>query len=797
MNTPPPPAAPDEQFGQEYIKFLATKYLRNWYWFALTLLLSVVGMFAYLTTLKYTYSAQASILIKEDEGHSGMSKQDIMEELDMFGAKKQVENEIEVLKSYKLAEKVVDDLGLDLVYSYKDRWRVRDIYREAPIVVKVLKANQTAYDLPIPVVVGPARATLNGVPCPYGQPTRSPLGLVLVTKRDSTTAPHRDITVTMLHRDDAIKAVAKGLKVSQPNKQASVLFLTLEDHAPDRAEAYLNRLIYVYERSSLQDKNKVAANTLRFVEDRLGIISRELTSVEGAIQRYKTNAGIVDLSAESDLFLGKVRDNDSQLGQVNIQLGTLAEIEKYLTSKGNTRAVSPATVGLESPTLTALVGGLLDLEGQRERLIRTVPERSVPIETIDEQIRSTRRNIAENVQTLRRILLATQASLQATNRRIEGTIRTIPQKERQLLDISRQASIKSSLYTYLLQKREETAMSFAATVSDLRIIDDARADPIPVKPVRRNYYLVAVLVGLLLPVLWLWLLDYFNNKISRKAQIEAATAVPIIGEIIQSDGTESPLEMTPKSRSLLSEQIRALRTNIQFFNAETDSKQMILVTSSISGEGKSFISLNLGASLAIADKRVVLLELDMRKPKLHRYLNQTSPCGLSSYLSGQATLDEIIKPVPGYTNLFLIPCGIIPPNPSELISGEKMRYLFDNLRDHFDVVIADSPPVGLVTDANILAKYATMTLYIVRHLYTSKGFLKNIDTLYREKRFPSMCLIINGIDVQKDYEYNYGYGYDAGYGYLYRSTYGDEGVGKPKKVVKKGFGFDIRHWLSR
>ncbi|MEZ0610029.1 GumC family protein [Fibrella sp. WM1] len=778
------------QFGQEYIKFLATKYLRNWYWFVLALVLSVIGMFTYLTTVKHTFSAQASILIKDEDDSGGSAKQDLMQELDMFGPKKQVENEIEVLKSFKLAKKVVEDLGLDIVYSYKDRWRVRDIYRDAPIVVNVLKPINSAYDIPYPVTVVADKAIIDGVSCPFGKPTTSPLGLVIVTRRDSASTRHDQITVTMEHPVDVIKSFVKRLRVSQPNKSASVLFLTMEDHAPDRAEKYLDRLIYFYELMSLQDKNRVAANTLRFVEDRLGIISRELTAVESDIQRYKTNSGIVDLSSESALFLDKVKENDAQLGQVNIQLGTLKEVENYIASKPGTRVVAPATVGLDSPTLTALIGNLFELEGQRSTLIRTVPEKSIPIETIDEQIRSTKRNIADNVQTLRRILLATQSSLQTNNKRIESTIRTIPLKERQLLDISRQASIKGNLYTYLLQKREETAMSFASTVSDLRVIDDAQAEPQPVKPVKRNYYLVAMLIGLLLPVLVLWLIDYFNNKISRKAQVEAATDTPIIGEVSQSDTAQSPLLVTAKSRSLLAEQIRALRTNIQFFNADGGDKQTILVTSNISGEGKSFISLNLGASLAIADKKVVMLELDMRRPKLHRYINEATPKGVSSYLAGQATLDEIIKPVEGYPNLFFIPCGIIPPNPAELIGGEKMRYLFENLREHFDTVIVDSPPVGLVTDANILARHATMTLYIVRHLYTAKGYLKNIDTLYKEKRFPNMCLIINGIRAEKDYEYNYGYGYDAGYGYMYRSTYGEE-TDRVRKVARKGFSFNF------
>ena len=786
----------DGQFGQEYIKFLSTKYLRNWYWFVLSLAVCLGVMFAYLTTLKYSYNSRASILIRDEEGSSAQ-KQDLMEELNIFGAHKRVDNELEILKSQKLAEKVIDDLNLTVNFSVRDGFRLKDIYSEVPITVRVLKPAEDAYNKGFEVKAEQNQAIIGGVACPYGQPVVSPIGLVMVQPRDSVLHPYTTFTASIAHRQEVIKGFQKNLQISQPNKNASVLYLTLEDTAPDRGVAYLNRLIYFYELSSLQDKNRAAANTVRFVEGRLTLITRELTSVESDIQRFKTNSGIVDLTAESAVFLDKVKENDSQLNQVAIQLATLAQIETYLVSKTGTKTVTPSTLGLESPTLTGLINGLLELEAQRGRLIRTVPENSVPIETLDDQVRATKRNILENVMTLRKILQATQQNLQVNNRRIESTIRTIPGKERTLLDISRQASIKGNLYNYLLQKREEAALSFAAAVSDMRVVDDATYEPNPVRPIRRNFLLFALVLGLMLPIVLLWLVDFFNSRISRKSQIEAATKTPIIGEVILSGNTTSRLEVTAKSRSLLSEQIRALRTNIQFFNPDGDSKQTILVTSSISGEGKTFITLNLGASLAIADKRVVLLELDMRKPKLHRYLNDASTVGLSSYLAGQATLDEIIRPVADCPNLFFVPCGIIPPNPSELISGEKMRYLFENLREHFDVVIVDTPPVGLVTDANILAKYSTMTLYILRHLYTSKSFLKNIETLYQEKRFPNMCLLINGIDVTKDFEYNYGYGYDAGYGYTYRSGYhGDDDASK--KVVKKGFSWSFsKNWFSR
>ncbi|MCC5612738.1 CpsD/CapB family tyrosine-protein kinase, partial [Nostoc sp. CHAB 5834] len=280
-----------------------------------------------------------------------------------------------------------------------------------------------------------------------------------------------------------------------------------------------------------------------------------------------------------------------------------------------------------------------------------------------------------------------------------------------------------------------------------------------------------------------------NNKITRKAEIEEQTKTPIIGELIQAD-IQSPMEVTSGSRSLISEQIRALRANIHFFTAEeSEGPQTILVTSSVSGEGKSFVSLNLGASMAITGRRVVLLELDMRKPKLHKYLDVKSDKGLSGFLVNRAALDEIIQSIDGYPDLFFIPCGPLPPNPSELLSGKRIGELFAALREGFDVIIADTPPVGLVSDAFSIAPQANITLYLLRHLYTNKVYLKNIETLYQEKRFKNMSLLINGIVARREYEYNYGYGYDPEYGYGYNAGYHTEDEKPKKKLIKKGFGF--------
>jgi tyrosine-protein kinase Etk/Wzc len=776
----------NQPYGQEYIKFLLTRYAKNWHWFMIAIGSAVLTTYLVLANIKPLYSTQASILVSAgDEGTS--AKEDILRELDVFSSDKNIDDEIEILKSYKLSEKVVTDLGLDVNYSIRGRLREQDIYRRLPIRVTLIAPNDKMFGEAVAVRVNATSFELAGVSYPYNQPVNTLLGCMLIRKNPEARNPHKDILLTTDEKDDVIKSFIDRLKVTQATRMSYVLRVKLEDTSTERAKAYIDRLIHWYDLSSLEYKNRTASNTLRFLNDRLAILSRELTNVEKDIQAYKTRSGIVDLSAESSVFLEKVKENDTQLNQVDIQLGALQEVERYIASKTDKESLAPAMPGLENPVLTGLLTNLFELENQREKLLRTAPEGSTVVDVLDNQIRMTKANIADNTRSLRNVLLNTRARVVGNNRRVESVIQTIPRKERTLLDISRQQGIKGGLYTYLLQKREETALSLASTVSDLRIVDTPQGDTKPVKPRKVAYYLFALALGLLLPITVLWLLDFLNNKISRKADIEEQTKTPIIGELIQAD-IQSPMEITAGSRSLISEQIRALRANIHFFTAgETEGPQTILVTSSISGEGKSFVSLNLGASMAITGRRVVLLELDMRKPRLHKYLNMKADKGLSSFLVNRATLEEISQPVAGYPDLFFIPCGPLPPNPAELLSGKRIGALFAALREGFDVIIADTPPIGLVSDAFSIAAHADITLYLVRHLYTNKVYLKNIETLYQEKRFRNMSLLINGIVARKEYEYNYGYGYDPDYGYSYKAGYHEDG-GKPKgKVVIKGF----------
>ncbi|QJW91177.1 polysaccharide biosynthesis tyrosine autokinase [Spirosoma taeanense] len=784
----------NEQFGQEYVKFMLTKYLKNWYWFVIAVVVSGLVTYLLLTTIKPMYSIQSSLLVNMENSSSSSPKEDILRELDIFSSSKNIEDEIEILKSYTLAEKVVNDLNLDVNYSVKDGLHERDIYKQSPVTVTVIEPNKQQNGKTVEATFSDNGLVINGVTYPFNRPVNTIFGRILIRRNNAAIRPFRQILLTTNSKEEVVKSYISRLRVNQASRSSYVLRINLEDTSVERGVAFINRLIHWYDLSSLQYKNRTASNTLRFINGRLSIISRELTDVEKDIQNYKTRSGIVDLSAESTVFLEKVHENDTQLNQVNIQLGALDEIEEYISSKSGKNSLAPATLGLENPVLTGLLSNLFELEMQREKLIKSSPEGSTAVQVIDNQIRLTKTNIADNTQSLRKILQNTRNKVTASNKKVEAVIQTIPLKERVLLDISRQQGIKGELYTYLLQKREETALSLAAAVSDLRIVDAPKGDVNPIKPRKGTYYLFALVLGILIPVTVLWLLDFLNDKVTRKSEIEDVTNVPIIGEVIEANIT-TPLEVSPSSRSLLSEQIRALRANIHFMTPDEEGPQTILVTSSVSGEGKSFISLNLGASMAITGRRVVLLELDLRKPKLHKYLGIDPKMGISNFLIGQSTISEIIEPVENYPDLYFIPCGPLPPNPSELLSSKRMAELFAALREGFDVIIADTPPIGLVSDAFSIAPHANITLYILRHLYTNKAYLKNIETLYQEKRFKNMSILINGIVTKKEYEYNYGYGYDSEYGYSNKAGYHNDIDKIKKKVILKGFGG--RSWFNR
>jgi capsular exopolysaccharide synthesis family protein len=740
------------------LRAIVFRYLRNWYWFVLSLSLTAAGAYIYLRYQPPTYKSQASLLIKDE--NKGINQENALKELEIFAPKKVVENEIEILKTYTLMDRVAKQLNLDVQYYHDSLYGKREIYEKSPIRLIVEQAKPALYEEEFLGIHFQDNHTvlINDKPYPLNTSIQTPYGRLRIFTRTPVSNETNSVYVHMVGQTQLVNELLKDLKAEPTNKSSTVITISLETAVADKGEAILNRLIDVYNQAAVMDKNQVASNTLRFIEERLKLISSELSTVEKGVETYKSAQGITDLSTEAQSFLQTVQQNDAQLNQVNIQLGALQDLEAYVNKQPNNRGGTPATLGLSDPTLLSLIESVTKLEAQRDQLARTTTEQNPMLQTIDSQIRTTKSSIAENVATMKTMLTTAKQQYVATNTKMEGFIRTIPKKERVLMDITRQQAIKNNLYTYLLQKREETAVSFASTISDSRTIDAARSEAKPIKPNKPMAYGIFTLIGLLIPIGWMAASDSLNNRIMRRTDVEASTHVPILGEIVKNRQPEALVVVAEGSQSIIAEQIRTLRANLQFLRDSREGSQVLLFTSSISGEGKSFISLNLGASLAIIGKRTVILEMDLRKPRLrHSLKNSFAGKGISNYLIGESTIDDVIQTIPGYESYSIVTSGPLPPNPSELLTSPRLEQLINELRERFDYIIIDSPPVGLVSDAQLIAPYSDATLFMVRHDVTPKNYLKMIEMMYQEKRFNKINIILNAVGDENEQYYSYGY----------------------------------------
>ncbi|MBD2752282.1 GumC family protein [Spirosoma validum] len=730
-------------------------YLRYWPLFVLSLLLALAGAYVYLLYKQPIYRIQASLLLQDEK--RGNVQANPLKELDGYSPKKVVENELEVLHSSTLMESVVTSLHLDTRYYRKMSFGKREIYTESPVWMLVESGNQTLYKKPLELNFPTSETVqINNSTYPLNQSIQTPYGRLRIVSRRAVSRMTDPLLVQAMPLTAAVGMYLGNLKAEPTSKTSTVIHLTLEDAVPQKGEAILNTLINEYNQAAVTDKNKVAASTLRFVDNRLRIVSGELASVEKNVEQYKSALGITDLSEQAKSFMETTRQNDTQLNQVNIQLAVLNDLQKFISTQSDKRGSTPATVGLNDPVLLSQIEKLSQLELERDRLSQTTSAENPLLQTTDNQIKATRNNISQNIQTMKSMLTSSQQQYQAKNQKIEGSIRTMPKQERTLMDITRQQDIKNSLYTYLLQKREEMAVTFAASVADSRTIDAAKSSDGPVKPVSIVIYALFSLVGLFVPTAAITARQALNTRVSRRNDVEDGTQVPILGEVM-SKRHRDVLVVAPNNRSVIAEQIRAIRTNLQLGKHESTESQVLLCTSSISGEGKSFISLNLGASLAMLRQPTVILEMDMRMPRLHQSFNINNTIGLSTYLNGEATLDEILQPVPGHPNYFIIPSGPLPPDPSELLSGPMVKQLLRLLRERFSYIILDAPPIGIVTDAQVVAPYADTTLFVVRHGLTPKHSLKTLDILYREQRFQNMRIILNAVGDGESYHSNHQY----------------------------------------
>jgi tyrosine-protein kinase Etk/Wzc len=745
------------------------KYMPYWPLFIVVGLLSIFGAWFYLKKTAPEYEISASIMLKDEK--KGTSDGEVIKSLDQLTGTNIVENELEVLKSRSLMNNVVKSLDLYITFLEEDKMYPKSAYTTSPVMIIAPNPDDLKLAKKVPftfnhqdstVMLGSKKYPLNEVvSTEYGQ-------LRFVRNRHWTHRAQKPLYFVIDNPKLQAIALQQGLRAVAPSKLATVVDLKIRDVDPARGEDILNELIAAYNKATIDDKNRLAANTTEFVEARLGEMETELKKIEQQAQSYKATRGAVDISSQGQNFLKNVSDNDQKVGDVNMQLAVLDQVDKYVASKDNKGGIVPSTLGLQDERLGKLLDQLYEAEMDYEKKKTTTGENNPILTQVRDQINKLKPSVIENIKEQRASLEASKLNLQATNNQYIGMLQSIPQKERELIDISRQQAIYNGIYGFLLQKKEESALSHRQNSADSRIIDKAQASAGPVSPKGKLIYMVAFVFALILPAGFVTLKEFLNRKILFRSEIENLTSAPIIGEVIFSKD-KNPVVIEGGKRTFIAEQFRRIRVSLSYLGVNTEKKR-ILVTSSLSGEGKSFVALNLACSLALTDRKVVLLELDLANPSLSHKLDVNYEKGVSNYLWGECEPEEIIKRSPVNDNLFFIPCGPLPDNPSEMLMSDRLTTLLDYLNEIFDHVIIDSAPASLLSDAYVLSPMCNATLYVVKHKFTPKVYMERLDEENQVHQLKNLGIIFNGIKSRGFTKNGYGYGY--GYGYIHNKKTG-------------------------
>ena len=745
---------------------LLSRYLPYWPLFLIFVLLSLVGAYLYLRYKTPIYEAEATLIIKDEK--RGTEDSRAITSLDLISASKNVENEMEVLYSRALMEKVVKNLLLYIpLFEEGKVKKTNDAYFISPIKIEASNPDSVTQAEKVKFSYDKVNQMVlldNKDKYPINQFVNTAYGtLKFIPNKNSffNISSKKQLYFSIASPSDIATALLGSLKVTA-TKQSAIISLIYRDAVPQRAVEILNELISVYQQTSVNDKNSLAMKTMNFVNDQLSIVTKELDSIEKKVEQYKSGSGAVDISTQGQVFLSNMSENDQKLGEVDSKIAALGEVEKFVISKENSGSVVPATIGIGDPMLSNLITKLYDSEMEYDRLKKIVGVNNPSLIALSEKINKIRPSIIENIKSQKQGLTATRQSLSNTNGGYNSMLQAVPQKERQILSISREHSVKSDKYAFLLQKREEAELALQNTVPNSRVVDKAQAGKDPVSPKRNLIYMIAIIGALGFCTVIITVKDSFSGKIKYRKEIENFTSIPIIGEIAF-DKSKIPLVIEKGTRSFIAEEFRKLRISLSFLGIDSSHKKLLL-TSSISGEGKSFIATNLAVSLSLTGKKVVLVDMDLNNPTLSKILDLNQEYGITEVLTGEKSIDSIIKKVDGYETLYFISPGILPENPSELLANGKINAIIDYLDNNFDMVIIDISPALLVTDAYILSGLCDATLYVIRHDYTPKMLVKRIDENNQINPINNPAIVFNGLKTRGVFKNNYGYGYNYVYG---------------------------------
>lgn len=752
--------------------------LDNWKWFLLSVIVCVGLARLYLASRSYVYQRQAVMLVKDDSGSPGGRRSNIstdaLMQLNGVLAGTSVKNEVYILHSFQLSKEVAKNLHLDVMYNFKKSLKNISLYNNRPVTVDFMQpftvpvtfymdiknAQECAiHDVKFGIPLKESSYTGN---VRMGQMLQTPFGNIVVTPMAGNMKAFigKTIKVTRISLDDAAIMIMNKCSSSELDKESTLVRITCNDTNIERADDILSGLLDAYKQSIINDKNQIAQSTAAFIDSRIDIIRGELSDVEGKMADFKQSSGLMDIKANSEAFLAQSTSARQRTIQAEMQYSMVQYLVDYLTENSKGNSLIPTMGGINDNGIQAQITQYNQLMLNRNKLAENTSESSPAIKELDSNLSQMHAAALASLRGYSASLKLQLDKAKAEEGKVQNTINTVPQKEKQVIDITRQQVLKETLYTFLLNKREETALQLAITEANIRIVEHPFGSRVPVAPRKAVISLFALILGLAIPFTFFQIKERLNMSVRGRKDIETYTTIPILGEIPhrKSGVSDSDIVVSAQSDDVIGEAFRLLRFSMSFINKDA---RIIMFTSTMPGEGKTFISRNFAATLGMAGKKVVLVDTDIRKRTQSKLSSKGRSQGLTSYLSGaEDDVTALVVPQNSECNLDMLPAGITPPNPAELLMSDRLEQCMEELKKHYDYIVVDNVPAQVVADAGIVNRIADLTIYVIRESKIDRRYLPELERLHQEGKFNHLCIVMNDCQNRnKKYGYGYGYGY--------------------------------------
>jgi tyrosine-protein kinase Etk/Wzc len=781
------PLKKEEEFD---VKKILTKFLVQWKLYVISFIVFIALAFLFILYATPMYKVHAQVLVEDNSSKgssssssSSFAQTNMLEDFSgMFDLQNNVYNEMSILKTNDLLQKTISKLHLNIAYYKKHNIRTVELFNKNPYTVGFIPISDsislTEFEVNFPDSGKSSGFTISNsdntfkITANFDDTINSPVGKFCLA-RSGMPFTDKTYSFTVNSIDAVIADIQKNLLISIPDDQTTVIQLDYNTNVPRKGEIIEGQLINEYMDRNLREKNEISDSTIAFINSRIGLVSGDLSGIETDIEHFKQQNNLADIEAQSQQLVQNTSTYYQKLNEAEVQLTVIQSMLDYLMDDKNNNRPVPALLTAD-PTFLQLMQQYNALVLQRERLSLTVKENNPIASNLNTQIKNVRGDLIKSLQSQQKAMSISKDKLAQQNKQMAGAIQNVPVQERQYVDLSREKDVKQALYLYLLQKKEETAITRASNLPNASIIQQPKSEYLPYFPSNILIGSAAFLLAFILPTGFIILKQLFSNRIISRDDITNETNIPIIAEVGHYDG-EGILNMKVGGRTPVAEQFRVFRTNMDFLTKQNNNP-VILITSTISGEGKSFISSSLASVYAYSGKKVLLMEMDLRKPKLSAMLGLPNESGFTSYIINNKPITEYIKPLKQVPNVFFLNSGLVPPNPAELLMSDKMETFFSDLKNEFDIIIMDTAPIGVVTDAQLLSKYSDANLYVMRQGYSFKNSVEFINEVTETDRMSNLYIVVNDVKKGNSYRYGYSYGYGYGYGYV------DDG--KKRKLFK-------------